>query len=365
MIVFNMKLYLVFFIGFVGIDAFSQIKILDSSTKQEILFVHVLDQSSNYITSSNVNGIIDASEITHLSVNDSIAFYHISYKPTTIKVEDLRTKDKVFLEVKDHHLEEVVVKARKGKKGYLKISAAFRGYQFYDGSLKYYSDGYAEYLGNLRNQKYKNRLHSYRFYEDEQMLNEEKGHDINWTKVGVSRLKNNYLPSEIFTDRPIAVDINDSLQLIVIAKDTIGKLTKRQGHFVLEIQDFFSKKKISLFGNTSVLLYNYITLIFKDVGQEFFDINTYENLLYYKTTRHHDFYRKDEDQPISILHMEEVFVDRVQYYPHKREIKNYDEFRKYHSLNEPGDYSNANEYISRSRFYYPLSSSILQKTGFK
>lgn len=362
----NMKVYIPFLLLIISPNLFGQIRVLDAESKQELPFVYILDKQGNYVASTSEDGIIIGFETSKLSTRDSLTLYHISYKPLTLSVESVVSSDTIFLKLKDHALNEIVVKARKGKDGYLKLNGAFRSYQFYDGELKFYADGQVDYCGKVKNQKFKNKVNAYRYYENDYLLDEDKGNRINWSKVGVTKIENDFLPFEVFDhSNPIIKSSNDSIQLILIHNDTVGRIISKRGYLILELKDFFSKTRISLFGNTSILRYRYITLIFKDLGQSIVDIDSYENLLYYKVISAHDFYRKGADDSVSIVEMKEFFVDESEYYRSIGEIERFEDYSKYYTLYESGNFSNDAEYITQSRFYYPLPKTILAKTGFE
>jgi len=151
-------------------SVYSQIKIVDSISGQPLPSATIFLKGGKYVTTSNINGIIDNSIFDNLvNENDTITIQHIGYSSKNISLAELKKSTQIKLNSAENKLSDVVVISDK-KYDYLVLKGYFRTFQAYDSLPKYFADGIVEYYIPVNGGSIKLRVIAYRVFGNKPLV---------------------------------------------------------------------------------------------------------------------------------------------------------------------------------------------------
>ncbi len=161
----------------IGNFAIGQTHIIDKQDHSPIPFAQLFSEGGRLVGTSNINGIIDVSNLSKFVYKSTNVIYiqHISYNNLSVPYDSLKNTDTLYLNEKPVFLPEVTVTAKSAKPDILVLKGYFRSYQLEDSVPKYYVDGIVEYFISLKNKKpLKMKVLDHRSYRNEELVKKEK-----------------------------------------------------------------------------------------------------------------------------------------------------------------------------------------------
>lgn len=150
--------------------AIAQVQIIDQNDFTPIPFVHIISEEGTIIGTSDIEGMIDLTEIIGVKT-DSVSFQHISYQNKTISKEKFIHGETVELTKRDILIPEIVI-SNQSQPVYLVLKGFYRSYQIENGIPKYYTDGVVEYY--ISKNKLKNKVLQHRSFRNKKLEAAEK-----------------------------------------------------------------------------------------------------------------------------------------------------------------------------------------------
>ena len=181
--IFKMLLLLFFLFGNFYALGQTQIRVVDSLTNESVPFVQAAIDSSTIII-ADYNGIItiDKEQLTSNSDIVKIVFNHLAYETKVISSRGLGKSFTLKLAPKVIVLNPVdIVYKQNTDQNNLIVKGFYRTYQLNNDELKYYSDGFVEYIIPLyKKSKFVTiNILEHRTYWNEELVKEEKQRAFN------------------------------------------------------------------------------------------------------------------------------------------------------------------------------------------
>ncbi|APY11044.1 hypothetical protein BWZ22_07220 [Seonamhaeicola sp. S2-3] len=304
-----MRIFFLSILLLVGNLIFSQIKIVDSQTKQPIAFVDIYSEKGDVVGQTNFNGEVDKAQlnrIINLNVG-SLHFYHKNYEAKRISLNDFLKLKELLLKGIDREftkLDEVVIKSKRKK--YIKYTAYFRSIQFNNNQPQFFMDGIVEYTVPVKSFKPKINIKANRSLLDKKIkqIDEKGAVHLGFNLAGVADIKD-FINYKNLEKKYI---LKQSKEFVAIHTDSfkIGEIRTDHGMLSLEMQVYSpsNPKTMKFFGTESVLT-NYSVNASYEEG---FVANQLENLRYFKESRAYNIKQKKDLEYKHINVINEVFI---------------------------------------------------------
>lgn len=348
-----MKTTSFFFLLFISYTVNAQVVLIDKITKEPIPFVQVFDSEGKFYGMSNSSGVLDIQSLQN-SETKKLILYHMSYTEFTGSIKDFLQAKNILLEPKVFSLSEVIVTPSKSRK-YFKISGYYRGYQFRDNRLEYFSDGKIELLYDspLRKTPLVNRVEE-RFFTSSKLQN--RNFIINMIGPIVPELS--ILPNNLEDSYVLSKSPSNNLFHILDRKGASKKgiIKVDDTYSRIELQPISSEnpKIIRLLGNESII--NHKEVFYAFVG-DIFKYEKLDNLLYHKWTQNLRYKPKDFTTYETFEAVKELFIYSVEYTDEKPPKK----FDKFTGFKKESNFStNFWGEAEKHPFYQPLPSGVAE-----
>jgi hypothetical protein len=140
------KITLCALIGLTSLSASAQIYLRDSRSEQPIPYAQILNASGTNIATTDVDGRLpdDLGET-------AISIQHIAYHPVTFTAEQLQEGKDLYLTPMEYGLQDATV--TETRKEYILLRTYFRDYAHNDTCMITFTDGYIDFLINLKKKK--------------------------------------------------------------------------------------------------------------------------------------------------------------------------------------------------------------------
>lgn len=166
--------------------AASQVKVVDSQTKEPIPYAHIVASDGSLLGTSNEKGYFskDVVLIKEYSEKDTLVIQHISFKNFSIAAVDFSNSEELMMTPQRYALKEIVVSNKQPE--YLVLKGYFRSYQFDDSVARYFTDGIVEYVIKLNgSNRLTFNLMECRSYRNEEIEKREKKRAVTMTIAGI------------------------------------------------------------------------------------------------------------------------------------------------------------------------------------
>jgi hypothetical protein len=194
----------------------AQLYLLDSQNKSVVAFAHIASENGKLICTSDINGVINLSEIKK-SKSNILTIQHISYQNLEIQYDSLLNKQFIVLKPRIISLPDFTMTSK--NPSYLVLKGFFRAYQTENGIPKYYMDGLIEYYISKNNKKVKRRVIEYRSFKNTALIKEEK---VRSSMMILDLVGLPYLSQSIVVNRfNKKYSIQDSVDIKLIKRDGV------------------------------------------------------------------------------------------------------------------------------------------------
>lgn len=162
------KVYIiVFLILSIHLKIFGQSVLLDRTTAQPIPFAQILNNKGAVIGTTDIDGILPQ----NLS-NELVTIQHIAYKPQIVNASQFKKGGTIFLTPFEYNFPEVTVTVKNAD--YIYLRTFFRSYQLNDSCMKYYKDGFIDFVIYLKQKKVERFIRKVRNFQNNELIQKDK-----------------------------------------------------------------------------------------------------------------------------------------------------------------------------------------------
>ncbi|MFN3848971.1 MAG: hypothetical protein ACK4NY_06065 [Spirosomataceae bacterium] len=275
-------------------ESYSQIKIINSNTKEPVPFTEIYEESGRFLGFADEYGVITVQILEKVQKENmaNIRLSHLGYKRTVVSRERLTEQKTIELEEEPTILQEITIKPSKTKPYYL-IRGYHRSYNVIDGKLTAFTDGWIEFLYPTQAQK---RVLLRRL--DERFIEEKKELSSGILIIGPNIPTVN-IPNEKYY---VGYTYKDAFM-----RPYQAKLNSKSNSIIQEYSYISPDKPIinKLMGNETKIHNHHETVVFNCNNIEQASLS---NMIYNKAIRRLEMKRKEREKPFWVDEVSEFFV---------------------------------------------------------
>jgi hypothetical protein len=317
----------IIFVNSICALAQTEIKLIDSKTKNDIPYAHVMIPDGTICKISDQNGIftIDINDLTKFAA-DSITYLlvdHIAYDIIKVTFPDPEAKKIVEMYQSQIELAPVTITGdRKSSEVFLVLNGFYRGYQIEDNIPKYYAEGFVQYF--IPTEKAERRRARHTILENRILKNTKDFGDKK--KGGVMAIEVDDFGPDFLAEQATIEYLIEDFEIkprsnlhadIICNAHNVGQIIANQEDSIVTLDvdlDFPQKDKIrKMFGYRYLILNKTTSEIYQksDIDILNYDHNQLQRKRNYRKVQ---FKHKKEEAFTSIEYIQEIYVIGTQFY---------------------------------------------------
>lgn len=300
----------------VNLNVLGQAVLLDKTTNQPISYAQILNNKGAVVGTTDIDG-----NLPQNLDDEMVTIQHIAYNPENVKSSQFKKGKSIFLSPIGYQLKEVTVTAK--NTDYIYLRTYFRSYQLNDSCMKYFRDGFLDFVINIKHKDTERFVQKIRTFQNNELIEKDKKR--------TNTLVDKYIYTPYLDGLTLMESLKkegwrynaDSIDCRLLLNEIVGGVTRLdtvQGVLRVEYDVLATKEKKpkTLFGYTTRLenFYQTESYIYKPGYQSYMDLINRKN--YRKLFFSH---KKDsKEQMIEIF--DELYVLEHKYIS-KDELKQY------------------------------------------